>query len=73
MTDQPSKPRASFIPSASTGGSALGGALAVIVLATLHQGLHWDIDLETAAAITTICCTIAGYIPQSGRTQLTGD
>lgn len=75
MTDAPNKdsadkPRAGWAPSASTAGSGLGGSVAVIVLAILHQSFHITVDLETASAITVVCCTLAGYIPASGRTQV---
>ena len=56
-------------PSASTGGTGIGGSIAVIVLSILHQHYHITVDLETAAAITAVCCTLAGYLPSSGRQQ----
>ena len=60
-------PAPGLTPSGSTIGSGVGGAVAVVVISLLHQVLHWDIDAETAAAITVLCCAAAGYLPASGR------
>lgn len=60
-------PQRSFTPSGSTIGSSIGGALAVVIISTVHQVLHWDIDPSTASAITVLCCAGAGYFPASGR------
>lgn len=56
-----------FTPSGSTYASAIGGALTVVLIAMLHQGLHWNIDVETGAAISVLCSALVGYLPASGR------
>ena len=59
--------RAGYAPSSSTWASGIGGAAAVVIISLVHQTLHWHVDAETAAAITTLCSALAGYLPQSGR------
>lgn len=53
-------------PSGSTLGSSIGGAVAVIVIAIL-EGYHIPVSGSLAAAITTLCAALAGYLPASGR------
>lgn len=53
-------------PSGSTIGSGLGGAVALVVIAIL-EGYHVPVSGSLAAAITTLCAALAGYLPASGR------
>lgn len=53
-------------PSNSTVGSSIGGAVAIIVISIL-EGYHLPVSGSLAAAITTLCAALAGYLPRSGR------
>jgi hypothetical protein len=53
-------------PSGSTVGSGIGGSIAIIVIAIL-EGFHLSVSGSLAAAITTLCAALAGYLPASGR------
>lgn len=53
-------------PSNSTVGSGIGGSVAIIVIAIL-EGFHLSVSGSLAAAITTLCAALAGYLPASGR------
>ena len=53
-------------PSGSTVGSGIGGAIAIIVIAIL-ESYHIPVSGALAAAITTLCAGLAGYLPSSGR------
>jgi hypothetical protein len=53
-------------PSGSTVGSGVGGAVAIIVIAVL-ESYHLPVSGALAAAITTLCAALAGYLPASGR------
>lgn len=59
-------PTSGFTPSGSTWASGLGGSLAIIVIAIL-EGSHITVSGSLAAAITTLCAAVAGYLPSSGR------
>jgi hypothetical protein len=53
-------------PSSSTNASALGGAIAALIIFILGaKGITFPAGAE--AAIAVIVTTIAGYIPKSGR------
>jgi uncharacterized membrane protein len=55
-----------FAPSNSTTASALGGAVAVIVIAVCAQfGIYFEAGVE--AAIAVIAAAGLGYLPKSGR------
>ena len=56
-----------FAPSASTGASALGGSLALVIMSWFHATHHVDFSPETGIALGVICTTLAGYLPTSGR------
>jgi hypothetical protein len=53
-------------PSGSTVGSGIGGSVAIIVISIL-EGCHISVSGALAAAITTLCAALAGYLPASGR------
>jgi len=64
MVDDPQKP--GFTPSASTTGSAIGAALATIIVYGFHtKGVDFPAGME--AAIGAIITVLAGYLPASGR------
>ena len=67
LPQTPEQERKGFMPSASTGASALGGALATLIMAWYHASHHVDFSPETGIALGVICTTLAGYLPQSGR------
>lgn len=58
-------PQTGFVPSASTVGTSIGGALATIIIAIVDT--HWHVSAEVGAAIAVLCSAIAGYLPSSGR------
>ena len=63
---QPVPPPPGAMPSDSTSLSAVGGAIAVVVMAVLGQkGITFPAGVE--AAIAVIASTLLGYIPKSGR------
>lgn len=55
-----------YTPSGSTIGSGIGGSIAIIVISIL-EGFHLTVSGSLAAAITTLCAALAGYLPRSGR------
>lgn len=59
-------PVTSWTPSGSTVGSGIGGSVAIIVISIL-EGFHLTVSGSLAAAITTLCAALAGYLPASGR------
>jgi hypothetical protein len=59
-------PPPGLTPSSSTNTSALGGAIAALIIFILGaKGITFPAGAE--AAIAVIVTTIAGYIPKSGR------
>jgi hypothetical protein len=55
-----------IMPSASTSASALGGAIAAMIIFILGaKGITFPAGAEAALAV--IVTTLAGYIPKSGR------
>lgn len=52
-------------PSGSTVGSGIGGSIAIIVISILET--YHPVSGALAAAITTLCAALAGYLPASGR------
>ena len=60
------QPSPGYTPSNSTNLTAVGGALGTIICAALgHFG--WPVDGVTQGAIITVCATLLGYLPASGR------
>jgi hypothetical protein len=68
MADTPptAPPTPGFVPSASTTGSAIGAALATIIVYGFHtKGIDFPAGME--AAIGAIITVLAGYLPAAGR------
>ena len=42
----------------------LGGALSIIVIAVLANGLNWQVDPLTAAAVATVMGYVAAWLPK---------
>jgi hypothetical protein len=63
----PNGKKVNFVPNVSTVSSGVGGSIAIIVLAIVHQYMKVDITPELAVAVGAVCTFIAGYIPPSGR------
>ncbi len=42
--------------------SALGGAIAIILVESIKHYLHVDIDVAFQGAVTVVCTFIAGYL-----------
>lgn len=59
-------PKAGFAPSNSTTASAVGGAVATIVIGILGQ-FHITFAPGFEAAIAVLVAVAAGYLPESGR------
>jgi hypothetical protein len=63
---QPVPPPPGGMPSDSTSLSAVGGAIAVVVMSVLgSKGITFPAGME--AAIAVIASVILGYLPPSGR------
>jgi len=59
-------PPPSLLPSSSTTGSAIGAALATVIVYGFHtKGIDFPAGME--AAIGAIITVLAGYLPASGR------
>lgn len=56
-----------WTPTGSTIGSAVGGALAVILIDIYGHLLKEPVDALTSAAFTTLCSTLLGYFMNGGR------
>lgn len=56
-------------PTTSTvAGGAIGGAFAQLAVASIEFLIHQSLTSATAAALTTVCIVVAGYIfPDGGR------
>ena len=64
LTTPPTPPGA--MPSDSTSLSAVGGAIATVVMAVLgSKGITFPAGME--AGIAVIAATLLGYLPPSGR------
>jgi hypothetical protein len=58
----------SWIPNLSTSATAGGGAFAAIVVWVLGQ-YHIFMPAGIEAAVAVLACSIASYLPKSGRIQ----
>ena len=64
-TPPPSEPPGA-LPSNSTNATALGGAIATLVIGYLGtRGITFPAGYEAALAV--VVATLAGYLPKSGR------
>lgn len=58
--------RRSLVPSGSTQGSILAGALATVTMAILGK-FHITFDAGVESALVVIFTVLGGYLPPSGR------
>jgi len=64
--EPPATPPPGAMPSDSTSLSAVGGAIATVVMAVLgSKGITFPAGME--AGIAVIAATLLGYLPPSGR------